>query len=165
MTFTTVVLWIHLAAIALWVGGLFAVPMVVTSVIRGEMDDPRAAVRLMAAALGRFQRISREIIFLIFLSGLFNIINAGVPREFDFGARYLGELGTKVLFFVALIAIQMWQSYRLIPRAAANIAAMGRNDAAASALSLLQRRLLVTSLVSVVLAIAAIFLGLRLRYA
>ena len=86
ISFTTFSLWLHLIAIVLWVGGLFAIAFGFIPVLRKGTDSASAAARLTATALGRFQRISRELVFLILLTGIFNVINAGVARGFAPGS-------------------------------------------------------------------------------
>ena len=157
ITFTVFALWLHIAAIALWVGGLFAVSFVMVPVLKQGAGSPEKAAALFTRGLERFQRISRELLLVILLTGIFNLANAGMARGFSFGAQYLTMLGIKVGLFVTIAAIQLWQSLRLAPaiQAAASIPETSSG---------LYRRFLLTSLLNLGLGAAAVLLGLRLRY-
>lgn len=161
MTFTTFVLWLHLTLVVVWVGGFFAVGLVVVPVLRSGADSPQAAARLAGAAIQRFGRISREIVFLIFLSGVFNVINAGMPRSFRFGAEYMSTLGVKVALFAAVVTIHAWQSLRLAPALTATATSGERAEPTAR---LLYRRLTWTSLAGFAIAVTVVLLGLKLGY-
>lgn len=165
LTFTTLTLWLHVAAVVVWVGGLFAVSFVFVPVVRTGVESPALAARLAAAVMGRFARISREMIFLIALTGVFNVISAGNARGFDFSATYIGVLVTKVTLFVAIVGIQAWQCLRLAPALVSH--ASGSNpgtDPVPVPLEKLKRRAVVSSVVSFVLGLSVILLGLGLRY-
>ncbi len=102
----------HLAAIIVWIGGMVTVPFVATPVVR------RAAGHdAVAALVRRFQRLSRELILVVLLTGIFNLIIVGAMSRFQFSADYLTLVGVKLSLFVAIIANQMWYSYRLVPEA------------------------------------------------
>lgn len=165
LTFKAISLWIHIAAIVVWAGGLFAVYFVIVPVLRKGISSAQDAARLVAMVMQRFQRISREIIFIIILTGIFNVMHAGMARGFDFSAGYLRVLVTKIILFVIIIAIQTWQTVRLAP---ALVSATSQMDQGASSLpgpaARLQRQALLTSILNVVLAVFAILLGLGLRY-
>jgi len=157
MSFTTFSLWIHLVAIVAWVGGLFSISFVVIPVLKSTAVSPEEAARLSALVLQRFARISREVIFLIFITGIFNVMNTGVMRGFNFSGAYLSSLLTKVVLFVAIVIIQAWQSQRLAP-------ALALQAADPDATKRLQRQLFMTSMLSVILAVSVVLLGLGLRY-
>ena len=150
---------------ALWVGGLFAVFFVLVPVLKSGIASPKESARLVAMAVQRFQRISREVILLILLTGIFNLILAGVARGFQFSAAYLTMLAAKVGLFAAIVAIQAWQSFRLAPALVSITSGTEQaSGPAPAAIKRLQRQALVTSLLSLIFAVAAILLGLRLRY-
>ncbi len=155
ITFTTFILWLHLAAISLWVGGLFAVSLVSVPVLRREIDSPGDSARLVQGVVRRFQRISREVLLIILLTGAFNLLNAGMAHGFHFSGSYLFLLGVKVTLFLVMVAIQIWQTYRLIP---------ALDPAASGASGRHIRRYYLTSVINLVLAVTVILMGLKLRY-
>ena len=118
---------------------------------------------MVEGVLRRFQRISREVIFLIFLSGTFNIMLAGMASNFTFGSTYMRILAVKLLLFVVIIIVQAWQSSRLAPSFVA-ITAGAEVDVMGPEARQLQRRLYLTSILNLVLGMTVILLGLKLRY-
>lgn len=113
LAFRIVVLWIHLAGVIAWVGGMIVIPFVVIPCLRRFL--PERADELVERLVLRFQRLSREFIFIILLSGIFNVINAGVMTGFSFGTRYLQLVGVKLVLFLGMVGIQLWYSLVLIP--------------------------------------------------
>jgi len=135
---------------------MFAVSFVVAPAVSKSTDSPGETATLIASVTGRFQRISRELIFAILLTGIFNVLHAGLLREFHFGAKYLGALFLKIALFLTIIVVQLWQSYRLTPALTSAATDLERTR--------LQRRAMAMASVNLVLAVVAIFLGLKLRY-
>lgn len=161
MTFTTFVLWVHLVCIVLWTGGLFAVSLVCVPVLRAHMASPEGAARLAATVMRRFQRVSRELIFLVFLTGIFNVINAGVARSFAFSGVYLTMLFSKVALFAAMIGVQAWQTMRLTPA----MDPVGDNvDTDLDDARRARRLFGLASWLNVLLAVVVVLLGVSLRY-
>ncbi len=161
MTFRTFVLWVHISTIVIWLGGLFTVVFVLVPVLARKIASPKEVAGLVEGVLKRFQRISREIIFLVFLSGTFNIILAGMARDFAFGSTYMRILTVKLLLFVIIVIVQAWQSSRLAPSFVASVAEV---DTMGPAAKKLQRQLYMTTLSNLVLGVTVILLGLKLRY-
>lgn len=165
MAFTTFILWLHVTAVVFWAGGLAVVTLVVLPVVRNGLESPEEAARVVSASLRRFQRISREIILLILVTGIFNLINAGVARGFDFSRTYLGVLLVKVSLFVVMIVIQAWQT-SLIGRTTDAFATApgpgGRREFDPA--NHLYRRIMLAGVLDALLAMTVILLGLKLRY-
>jgi putative copper export protein len=143
---------------AVWVGGLFAIPLVAVPVLRQSLDSPAEAARLAARTIRRFHRVSVEVIVLVVITGIFNVMNAGMPRGFQFGAAYLHVLFAKLGLFLLMVGIQSWQAWRLAP------ALQASPDPASGDLRTLYRQLLWTSILNVGLAVVVVRLGLELRY-
>lgn len=147
-TFRAVVLWIHLAAIIIWVGGMIVVPFVATPAVRrfgAEHLAPERAAALIETLVRRFQRFSRELFFTILLTGIFNLINAGWLTNFSYPSAWLQLVGAKFVLFVAMGVNQAWYSLALVPQ--------GKT-----------RTALWSALVNAVLAAVVLYLGLRLRF-
>ena len=106
-------------------------------VLRGVHAD------LAVAITRRFQRLSRELLLVIVLTGIFNLINVGFPTGFEFPRTYWLIVAGKVTLLAVMAANQAWYSLSLVPRA--------------------HRNANLAALVNVGLAAVVIFLGLRLR--
>jgi uncharacterized membrane protein len=143
LTFRSVVLWIHLATIIVWIGGMVAIPFVVAPAVRRLLPEGGEAV--VEALVRRFQRLSRELVFLVLLTGIFNIMNAGAATGFIYGERFIRIVGTKLFLVIVIAANQAWYSLRLIPRRRTRAAAL-------------------SATVNVILAAVVLYLGLTLRY-
>jgi uncharacterized membrane protein len=165
LTMKVFFLWLHIGAIVVWIGGLFAMSFVFVPTLRGGLTSPSEAARLAANTAQRFQRVSRELVAIILITGIFNLIFAGIARSFQFGAGYLSMLGVKVVFFIVIVGLQLWQTTRLYPALTMLTADAGTHaDTASEAVKKLRRRALTASVLSSVLALVAILLGLQLRF-
>ncbi len=147
-TFRAVVLWIHLAAIIVWVGGMIVVPFVAMPAVRrfaGEHLAPERAAALIETLARRFQRFSRELFFTILLTGIFNLINAGWLTNFSYPTMYLQLVGAKFILFLTMGVNQAWYSLKLVPQ--------GKT-----------RTALWSALANAALAAVVLYLGLKLRF-
>ncbi len=159
-TFGTLVLWVHLVAVVIWVGGLAVVWLACVPVVTSAVRPPQDAARLAGMVVHRFQRISWEVMSLILVTGIIKLIEIGAARGFELGASYVGMLVAKVGLFATIAAIQVWQSFRLVPAFAASAPA----DSASPETERFKRRALVSAVISFVLAASAILLGLQLGH-
>jgi len=137
----------------IWVGGWLALTLVFIPLAR-RSTAPGDAGRLIVGAAHRFQRLSRELVLIVLLTGIFNMIYAGIGRGFGFSTPYVVMLVAKIAAFVAMAVLQAWQTYALLPRYAAALEAGEPGE----------RRFAVATAAGVLLAAAAIFMGLGLRY-
>lgn len=135
-------LWLHLAAVIVWVGGMIAVPFIAAPVLRREASD--RAEEVVRAVVLRFQRLSRELILVILLTGIFNLISVGVLIDFSYSAAFVRTVAAKTVLFLVMAGNQAWYSYSLVPE--------GRLRKAAW-----------SCVVNVALAAVVLYLGLSLR--
>jgi putative copper export protein len=143
---------------AVWVGGMVAIPLVAVPVLRQSVDSSTQAARLTAGTVRRFHRMSVHVIVLIVLTGVFNLMNMGIPMGFQFGAAFLHLLLVKVGLFLLIVGIQSWQAWGLVPALASS------PEPAPDRLRTLYRRLFWTSMLNLALAVIVVRLGLELRY-
>ena len=141
LTARTFILWIHLSAIVVWIGGMVTIPFVAAPFVRRA-----AGHEAVVALVRRFQRLSRELILVVLLTGIFNLIFVGVLTGFQFSTEYLTLVTTKLALFVGLIANQLWYSYRLVPEAVES-----------------SRTVTWSAVANVLIAGIVVFLGLSLR--
>ena len=147
-TFRAVVLWIHLAVIIVWVGGMIVVPFVAMPAVRrfgAEHLAPGRATALIETLVRRFQRFSRELFFTILLTGIFNLINAGWLTNFSYPSAYLQLVGAKFVLVLTMGINQAWYSLKLVPQ--------GKT-----------RTALWSALANALLAAVVLYLGLKLRF-
>ncbi len=165
LSFETLVLWLHVAAVVAWVGGLAVVFLVCVPVLMRDAPSSKEIARLVGKVVHRFQRISWEMTSVILVTGIFNLIHVGAARGFELSVTYVGILGVKAVLFVMIATVQAWQSFRLVPAYVAFASGPQGTDASApTEVKRFQRRILASSLFNLALAATAILLGLSLRY-
>lgn len=104
-------LWLHIIAASVWIGGQITVGAVVP-MLRSQRDTVVAVAR-------RFQTIGWPAFALIFITGLFNIHNAGLEKHLgdsDAGRTVLLKLG---LFAISGLAAAI-HAYVIGPRIRVN---------------------------------------------
>jgi uncharacterized membrane protein len=145
LTFRTIILWIHLSAAVVWVGGMIVVPFIVLPAARQMLGEKAQA--FVEAIVRRFQRFSRELILVIFVTGVLNFVIIGVMTRFAYGGTFLQLVIAKFILFGAMAANQAWYSLHLVP-----------------ASSEMERWAVWSAVVNAALAALVFFLALRLRF-
>lgn len=153
-TFEAIILWLHLTTVVIWVGGMFFMTSVLLPMLQCSTPSQRDVSSIIDRTVKRFQTISWEAVGIISLTGIFNLINVGLERDFNFSPAYLYTVATKLLLLIVIIAIQSYLSYSLFPRL---ITVPSSHDR-------LRKRAMLLSVPQLVLAGLVIYLGLGLKY-
>ena len=98
ISLATWILWVHILAAALWLGGAATVR---TAVLPIE-SATRAAVARRAHAL-----TSRAMEVLV-LTGVLNILLKGLQGSFTLGRGFFAMLSLKMALLVAMAGLQIW---------------------------------------------------------
>ena len=114
-------------------------------------------------AARRFQNISWEAVGIIFLTGIFNLINTALVRGVNFSSVYMRIVALKLLLLVTIVAIQSFQSYRVLPKIFSAPPTPGPGLSSDS-IDKLRKQATLLSILNLVLAATLIYLGLGLRY-
>jgi putative copper export protein len=131
-----VVVWLHVVAAAVWLGGLaFSAHLLVPTLLRGD----RGALAL----LGRARVSAWAALALLFVTGIENLREVGLARPW---------VMAKVLAVMVLLALAAHRDFALVPRAMGEIERGTPPGLALSGLRWVDRILLV-------LALVVIFLG------
>ncbi|MGH7322383.1 MAG: hypothetical protein ACRELA_22545 [Candidatus Rokuibacteriota bacterium] len=134
-----VVVWLHVLAAAVWVGGLlYGSHLVVPGIARGE--------RSYAALLTRARPIAWVALVLLIATGLENLRHARLDSSW---------LIAKVLLVLVLVPLAAHRDFALLPRATRAIAAGQAAGPALGAIRWIDRIL-------VFAAVAVLFLGVGL---
>ncbi|MGW2092989.1 copper resistance CopC/CopD family protein [Promicromonospora sukumoe] len=98
---------LHLAAGALWLGGLLAVALVLGDLARGDAG---------AVVLGRFSTWAAVLLAVLVVAGM--VLAWRVAGSWDalVGSDYGGLLLVKVLVALVAVAIAAWNRFALLPR-------------------------------------------------
>jgi uncharacterized membrane protein len=112
------ILWVHILAAALWLGGAATVR---TAVLPIE-SAARAAVARRAHAL-----TSRAMEVLV-LSGVLNILLKGLQGSFTLGRGFFAMLSLKMALLVVMAGLQIWMgvAWRRVSTADTDAAHRGR---------------------------------------
>ncbi len=159
ITFKILVLWIHLLAVMIWLGGLFFFAIVVMPALRKSLRTPGEFFRLAEKVLSGFDAYSKEVIGVIVLTGIFNLINTGWLRRFHFSSDYWWLLSFKLGIFCVMIALHLVLRRSLIP----GLALLAEQENHTAERARLYRKYLVLIALLLMLAAVAVLMGLALR--
>jgi uncharacterized membrane protein len=154
------VVWVHVTAVAVWVGGLFAVSWLCIPLPTRAASAAEGA-RAAEWMARRFLRVSREVVLIIVLSGILNVVNVGLSRGFRLSAAFVAALIAKAALLAVMASIQVWQTLRFASERVA-LATSGEDESPRAAR--LQRRAVASAVLGSILSALAILLGLHLRY-
>jgi uncharacterized membrane protein len=116
---SVVLQWLHLLAMAVWLGGLLFISMVLLPVVRHRFP-PEVTSQLIAAIGRRFQPIGWIALILLLITGLRRAALAfgGFPELFQgFSTTAYGQLlQAKLLLVGVIIALQLVHDFLLGPR-------------------------------------------------
>lgn len=166
MSFTILILWLHLLGVVIWVGGLVFQLLVLAPVLKpatASVEQLRFAIHLDV----RFRYVMWPAVGLVLLTGLYNVMNVLLATTLA-GATpvpsFVRLLGVKLLLVSLMIVLQALQRFAVHPR----LVTLLRHQLAESTehpgdrRNILRRSRLLNML-TVALAFAAMLLGLLLR--
>ena len=127
--FPTVILWIHAAAGAIWVGACACFVIAGLALSAGSDEQKNFA----ANAAPKIDLLGLIAAALLLGTGMINLITAGTVRRFVFSTAFMTVLAIKIALFIIMIAVMTW-SMRVgaVIRA---VVARGRVDAVPGAMS------------------------------
>ncbi len=160
-TFRSLFLWIHVVTVVCWIGGIIYASFVAGPVLSGKSAMEGGGL-YHERIVHRFYRLSRELLFVILLTGVFNLVNRGILVQFNFSSTYLVVIGIKFTILMSIAGLQIYYSLNVIPQLS-RLLQEGRDEHETAILQLRKKAFGVASLM-VTLGVAAIFMGLNLGY-
>uniref|UniRef100_A0A7C5VW11 DUF4149 domain-containing protein n=1 Tax=Thermomicrobium roseum TaxID=500 RepID=A0A7C5VW11_THERO len=157
----TTVRWIHLVAMAFWLGGQLFLILVVRPILRRELDRPQQTT--LTAALGRrFSPLAWVSLVLLIVTGWLTGEHRGVVWSTLLEPRntYGRILATKMLLVALLLLLTLVHGRIFGPRLAA--LAQSREPADRQRYHRLLRLSVVVSALNLLLTLAIVFLSARL---
>ncbi len=149
------IVWIHVLAAVVWVGGMVFMVMVVGPYARKLTAEQR---REIFEQLGRrFSTIGWGCIAVLLLTGIGNLIERGM----EWSPPFARALGAKLLLIGVMVLLAAFHDFILGPRSAALAADPARTSEAEAA----RVRASWIARLNLVLALIVILLGLRLSIA
>ncbi len=152
MDLREVVLWLHLLAIVVWVGGAFFWTIVLFT--RETPPNPGDGDPWLERLGRRVYTVGWEALGLIVLTGLFNLVLRARSGGL-FHPDYQRTLGIKLTLVAGMALIQLWQHFGLLPRLTVS---------PEHAWAKQRRSLLLTSGVVLVLAAGILWFGVQLHH-
>lgn len=145
------VLWVHLLAVVVWIGGLMYQAHVLLPAAR------RGASGAFAEAAGGARPVAWTAIAVVVLTGLYNVTRLGpLARVMESGAGLM--LAGKFTLVLVLVALAAQRDFTQVPRLRRTLAEGADPGAALSAIAWLDR-------IALALAILVIYLGLAISRA
>jgi putative copper resistance protein D len=154
--------WLHIMAAVVWVGGtIFLVIVLVPAIRRPEFGG--FAVGLIRFTALRFRWVGWVCFCLFVITGIVNLVARGIGwqelRDATFWQGSFGRtLTIKLMLVAAILLISVFHDFSLGPRAAAAWEA----DAASAETLRLRRQTVQWGRLNLLLALAAILLGIML---
>jgi uncharacterized membrane protein len=166
MAFRVFILWLHLLAAVIWIGGLFFQLLVVRPTLN-RATTVREQVRLGLSLEGRFRAVMWPAVGVVLLTGLYNVMNllmATTQAGASLPAAFVHLLGIKLLLVALMIGLQAVQQLVLRPKRIASLQAVPPEATVLPAsLVTLQHLSQVLHLLTVIFAIGVVLLALLLR--
>ncbi len=98
ISLATWILWVHILAAAVWLGGAAAMAAAVLP-----------AAGAAGAAVGRrVHFLTSRGMELVFLTGLVNVLLKGLQSSFTLGPGFFAMLSLKMVLLVGMAALQVW---------------------------------------------------------
>lgn len=161
--FAAIPFWIHLVAMAIFVGSQFLLAMAVVPALRTITNvDLRSDV--METLTRRFGYLGWGSLLLLILTGVGNIFDRQDLYDpvgvFDFDFRYAWLLTTKLILVAVVIVLTAWHSFALGPRLLEEQRAASERPSAEAdqRFSSLRRFSIIVSVVNLLIALAIVYI-------
>jgi copper resistance protein D len=103
----------HLLAAGLWLGGLFPLAWLLR---RARSPSGAAWISLARDAVPRFSHMGYAAVVLLAMTGTLNTLSLVGSLQALVGTPYGRLLGLKILLFLAMVTIALFNRFRLLPR-------------------------------------------------
>ena len=149
--------WLHLLAVAVWIGPQFFMFLVALPAIR-EIGDRQLRAKVMRVVVTRFGYLAWGAMAVIVLTGISNIFQATAdfPFVFDYDHRYAQLFSTKMTVLGVTVLLTAWHTFVVGPQQMRLAEAPEPDEAQAAKLRRLSMILSSTALLG---SIIVLFLG------
>jgi len=113
MTLGTLVMWLHVIAFSVWIGGMTFFLFVFAPSV--HQLNPGEGFRVLNFGRERFEIVSWIAILLLLATGIGNFFFHGSTYEFRFPRETVGILGMKLFIFLAMLLHQVFQTLKYGP--------------------------------------------------
>ncbi|MDP6460003.1 MAG: DUF4149 domain-containing protein [Candidatus Hydrothermarchaeota archaeon] len=115
----TLVVWLHITAAVVWLGGKIFTSLTLNPVLRMEAT-PEQRLELLASLGKRFKYLSWGSLAVLIITGVINVSQRVSGLDELLGSRFGTTLLAKVLIVVIMIAMSAGHSFFLTPRLRVN---------------------------------------------
>ena len=120
--FSLFVLWIHVIAAVVWVGGNLILAMVIVPHFRQSLP-PVERIKLLTQIGKRFEPVVWGCIVVLFFTGIVNIFSAvDITSPTALSGAFMRTLLIKIVLFLVLVLLTALHSMIFAPRLAAAVA-------------------------------------------
>jgi putative copper export protein len=98
---STAILWIHATAGALWIGACACFVIAALALTPGTNEHRNFVVR----SAPKIDRLAILAAALLLLTGLVNLAQAAISRQFAFSTAFTTVLAIKIVLYIAMLAI------------------------------------------------------------
>ena len=102
--FGTVILWIHAACGAIWVGACACFVIAGLALAAGS-DEQR---NFIVSAAPKIDVLGMVAAALLLITGFINLMTAGISRRFVFSTAFTTVLAIKIALFIVMILVMTW---------------------------------------------------------
>lgn len=159
------VIWLHLIAAIVWLGGLVFQLCVVFPTL-GRMTPLSDRVRLALGLEARFRVIMWPAVGLVLFTGLINLVHTWYAMStlgMQISVMFVWVLAGKVLLITVMLALQVMQQFVLQPRRLAALQAVTLDAVPPDSMYRLQRLAVVLYSVVLGLGLGVLACGVMLR--
>ena len=96
---TTAILWIHATAGALWIGACACFVIAALALTPGTNEHRNFVVR----SAPKIDRLAILAAALLLLTGLVNLVQAAISRQFAFSTAFKTVLAIKIVLYIAML--------------------------------------------------------------
>jgi uncharacterized membrane protein len=97
-----VILWVHILAAAVWVGGAAVLRLAILPALAG------GAPAACSAAGARAHFVTSRAMEALVLTGILNIVVRGMATDLLYRGHFFGVVALKSLLFLLMAAVQLW---------------------------------------------------------
>jgi putative copper export protein len=159
MPLSLFVLWLHILAVAIWLGGMLFLLIVLIPLFHGTLPA-REEMQIAYAAGKRYHFVASRAMETILLTGIVNLFTRGGDV---FSRGFLTILGLKVVGFLLMAGLQTWQRISLHRQLTPLLTAGGGGVLGEHQWHAIRARLTQVTRLNLTLGAVVLFLALMLR--
>lgn len=120
------ILWLHVSAAAIWVGGNLMIAMVIVPYFK-RTASPVERINILTQLGKGFEPVGWGCVLILIFSGLFSIFTSGVMGSPDLIGTFMRMLSIKLLLVVVLIVLTGIHGFIMAPKLAQAVEALEPN--------------------------------------